>query len=542
MNDIRKLPKIIRRCMTIGMLPSSYKQSLTYEEQLLWFCDFLENQVIPVVNNNSEVVEELKNYFENLDVQEEINNKLDEMAESGKLTDIIAQYLQLAGLLCFNTKSDLKNAQNLSNGSFTKTFGDTLYNDGQGQFYKIRTLTSSDVVDDVNILALSNFPSLIAELIENFDINQLRQDVEDINDNIVDINDNIEQLEQEIQEIAGGSNFGKTIIIGDSYSLDRRPSINITGWAVPLKGLLNLDDADCTILQDDGGGFVASGTLGTFLQAITNAVITDKNSIKNIVVCGGLNDIQASNKSAIKTAIQSFMNYCLTNFPNAKVSIGMIGWTKDSTSPATDHQYERYQVLEKVLPAYQECSQYKGIYLNGVENIMHDTTLYYDLSHPNQSMCDKLAYYIYQALKNGFCSVSYDDHNLTFKNNNISLSYFSLIEKILNNNTLIFDNNEYGSQIDYTSNYPTVDGAYRLYVGELDTKYFQSSYSNQELFTCPTLIKDTANRVYQVTASFYLKDYNYLYCHIVSTEIQEGLSVKQLTLFNPYGVKPTALL
>ena len=69
MNELKKLPSIIHKCMTIGELPSSYKMSLTYEEQLMWFCKFLETEVIPVVNNNSKVVQELLNYFDNLDVQ-----------------------------------------------------------------------------------------------------------------------------------------------------------------------------------------------------------------------------------------------------------------------------------------------------------------------------------------------------------------------------------------------------------------------------------------------------------------------------------------
>ena len=78
-------------CMTIGAIPSSYLETLTYPELLLWFCDYLQNTVIPTVNNNAEAVEELQNlyvelksyvdnYFTNLDVQNEINNKLDKMA------------------------------------------------------------------------------------------------------------------------------------------------------------------------------------------------------------------------------------------------------------------------------------------------------------------------------------------------------------------------------------------------------------------------------------------------------------------------------
>lgn len=109
----------------------------------------------------------VNNYFDNLDVQDEINNKLNEMAENGQLTDIIAQYLQLAGLLCFNTKNDMKNAQNLVNGSFAKTYGTTTYNDGLGNFYKIREIRNTDIVDDVNLIALTNYNNLVAEKIKN---------------------------------------------------------------------------------------------------------------------------------------------------------------------------------------------------------------------------------------------------------------------------------------------------------------------------------------------------------------------------------------
>lgn len=85
---------------TIGNLPTSFTESMSYYEMLAWFCDYLQNTVIPAINNNAEAVKELQdlyielhdyveNYFENLDVQEEINNKLDAMAESGELTELI---------------------------------------------------------------------------------------------------------------------------------------------------------------------------------------------------------------------------------------------------------------------------------------------------------------------------------------------------------------------------------------------------------------------------------------------------------------------
>ena len=162
-------------CYTIGMIPTSYKISMTYEEQIIAIGNYLETTVYPAINNNAEALAELQNlfielknyvdnYFDNLDIQAEINNKLDNMAQSGELADIIAQYVQLQGLLCYDTVNDMKNATNLINGSFAKTYGFYAKNDGGGAFYKIRTVTNADVVNNMNLIALSNDNSLVAEL------------------------------------------------------------------------------------------------------------------------------------------------------------------------------------------------------------------------------------------------------------------------------------------------------------------------------------------------------------------------------------------
>ena len=89
---------------TIGALPTTFTDSMSYYELLAWFCDYLQNTVIPAINNNGEAVEELQTkfielktfvdeYFDNLDVQQEINNKLDQMAEDGTLTALIKGYV-----------------------------------------------------------------------------------------------------------------------------------------------------------------------------------------------------------------------------------------------------------------------------------------------------------------------------------------------------------------------------------------------------------------------------------------------------------------
>ncbi len=93
-----------KMCITLGNLPTAYLESMSYYEALTFLVNYLENNVIKVVNNNSEVVvelqekfTELKNYvdtyFDNLDLQEEVNNKLDAMVDDGTFDEIINQEL-----------------------------------------------------------------------------------------------------------------------------------------------------------------------------------------------------------------------------------------------------------------------------------------------------------------------------------------------------------------------------------------------------------------------------------------------------------------
>ena len=96
------LPPFKKMCMTIGNLPTSFMESMSYYEALCWLYNYLDTQVIPAINTEGEAITELQTafttlqnyvdtYFDNLDVQEEVNNKLDAMALDGTLAEIINQ-------------------------------------------------------------------------------------------------------------------------------------------------------------------------------------------------------------------------------------------------------------------------------------------------------------------------------------------------------------------------------------------------------------------------------------------------------------------
>lgn len=104
LTPIEPLSPFKRIVLSLGTLPSAFYNTMTYYESLVYFYEYLKNEVIPTVNNNGQAVEELQakyielksyidNYFENLDVQEEINAKLDEMALDGTLTNLIKDYV-----------------------------------------------------------------------------------------------------------------------------------------------------------------------------------------------------------------------------------------------------------------------------------------------------------------------------------------------------------------------------------------------------------------------------------------------------------------
>lgn len=170
-----KIDACIQVCADWGLIPTSFRQCMTWEEQVLWLMKFLNDTVIPTLNSViddesdlSKAFDDLKsyvdNYFDNLDVQEEIDNKLDEMADDGTLAEIISAYINLRSLLVYNTVADMKLAENLADGSYVSTYGYTAMGDGGAANYKVRTITNEDVVDEMTLIALAD-ETLVAELV-----------------------------------------------------------------------------------------------------------------------------------------------------------------------------------------------------------------------------------------------------------------------------------------------------------------------------------------------------------------------------------------
>ena len=261
------------------------------------------------------------NYFENLDVQEEINTKLNQMAEDGTLKKIINQ----------------------------------------------------DIFNELN---------------------------EKVNKNTEELNILLEN---------------STIMIGDSYGVGTTSGGTIVGWCDRLKTFMKLNNNNYFKFVEGSAGFLRKGLSGhTFLTLLQSNLqqISDKTLIKNIIVCGGYND-NSFESSELNTAVWNFVDYCYENFKNATVYVGMIGNNGANTETGAAI---RNNLSERVLRCYQNAVTHGAIYLNGVENIMHDYYAFMsaDNIHPNDLGYGYLATYIYQALKSGYASY----HSLFFSSTN----------------------------------------------------------------------------------------------------------------------------
>lgn len=154
-------------------VPMVFDDSLSYYEALCALWKYVQGMT-DVINNNATLEEEyiekfnelkefVDNYFANLDVQEEINNKLNAMVEDGTLQEIIDAYIQANVAWTFDSVSDMQSATNLIAGSFAQTVGFYAPNDGGEALYFIREAGESETAD--GSLTIEVGDDLIAELV-----------------------------------------------------------------------------------------------------------------------------------------------------------------------------------------------------------------------------------------------------------------------------------------------------------------------------------------------------------------------------------------
>lgn len=360
--------------------------ALTNYELMCKIVEYL-NATIEKTNELGNQVEILTNWFNNLDVQEEINNKLDEMAESGELEEIITSYLQVSGVLCYNTLSDMQNATNLIDGSFARTFGKNTYNDKKGELYKIRTITSGDVVDGDNIVSVNFSETLIGEKQKN---------------------KQIEDIEKSLSLIENK----KIIIIGDSYTTDDGSLVDITKhWYEYFAETLGLTlNTNLWVQATPGGGFV-TGDFYDDLDDITDT-ISNLSEITDIFVVGGWND-RGQSESDLRDAMTAFNTLAKTKCPNAKITIGFVGKSNPIiVANEGGVNNNRTKLMPTIMSEIKISGELGFRFIKNAPYILHnyDSSLWEeDGVHPNQAGQTELGKQITFGFVNGFCDIHRED-------------------------------------------------------------------------------------------------------------------------------------
>ena len=105
-----KVEGLKKLCVTIGNLPSSYVDSMSYYECLMWLCNYIEKTIVPAINENTEAITELQNYVEqyltDMDVvKQQILEILEDIENIHNDIDNIEEYSQQLNIKIDNLKS-----------------------------------------------------------------------------------------------------------------------------------------------------------------------------------------------------------------------------------------------------------------------------------------------------------------------------------------------------------------------------------------------------------------------------------------------------
>ena len=276
MKQIKPLNPFGTFVCSLGAIPTSYKESLSYEEQLLWLLNYIETVLLPAVNDNSEAIIELQNlykqlkdyvdnYFSDLNVQNEINKKLDEMAEDGTLAKIINEDIfngindKIGNLdtLTTNDKSSLVNAINEVD-SHADTNSTNI-----GALNNLTTDNKSSLVNAINeIDSHADTNSTKIGTLNNLTTDNKSSLVNAINE----VDTNINNL-----TIVGGENVTFTLSNGNILNNNIRIAKSINKAICKLYGRIeinNLTTSNITLTSNDTG-LRPSTNFSAYCHAVT---------------------------------------------------------------------------------------------------------------------------------------------------------------------------------------------------------------------------------------------------------------------------------
>lgn len=227
-------------------------------------------------------------------------------------------------------------------------------------------------------------------------------------------------LQNKIDAVAQTARAKKYVFIGDSYGNGEGVGVSSgMGWCTKVPQLLGLSTSDYKSFAKGGLAFSRSGykIVDYMVQQIGSIPEDFRTAVTDVFVFMGYND-QDYNSSTILNDIGTFCELCADSgsFPNARVHIGMIGWSPE--------QQIRANIANHVLPAYSQCGTHGAAYIPGGESVMHKYTLFgADNIHPTDEGYTILDAAIASAVISGSMRAEYAYNQMSMRADGIGNSY-----------------------------------------------------------------------------------------------------------------------
>lgn len=321
----KEMNKLIDTMNNLGQGMEDFSQDMINS-----FNEFTTNinlTVADYINQFNNLRNYVENYFDNLDVQEEINNKLDDMVEQGTLQEIITDYLNSKAIFCYDNVNEMTQATNLIDGSFARTLGYYNKNDGGGSLFYVRTKLNTDVEDNGSIIFIGD--NLTAVLIvEKNTINAEQFGTQENTDSATKLQNAINFVRNKKYKLVLNKNYtistlktnlldniencsieGKgTIIIGANLG-DYRSVLNLVGNNVTIKDItINENTTNNPLTENTGADSTGRIAIAGWNANPINNIIIDNIKINDCVgkwqITANFNEVQIKN---------SEINYSQTN-------------------------------------------------------------------------------------------------------------------------------------------------------------------------------------------------------------------------------------
>lgn len=236
----------------------------------------------------------------------------------------------------------------------------------------------------------------------NGQIAYLQSQIDTINNTVIPaINADIADIVSELTRMKKLSR--KNVVwIGDSYGDESSEHPALINNIVGFNSFYNLSTGSTGFTGKEGSAdYSVNLEWKTILKNWVDAQTQETlDSIDDVYISGGFNDVYATSFSTIGTFIQQFMAYAKSVLVNAEFHLVFCGWCGgmtggDITTPTETAKGAnfRFRLANKVLPAYANCAEYGMEFMGHCLNALHNYEYCFESDgyHPSSTGQGRLA-------------------------------------------------------------------------------------------------------------------------------------------------------